>query len=567
MLDSNALLQTMAETLDGLDVAMCVFDADDRALLWNRAFLQRFPEHAGHIHAGEPYSANLRRFYAGRLGPKEIGSIDRYIAEGIARHRQQQRPYAFEHRGVALRVASLPLPGIGRVRLWVRDDAASEAAAEAPRPAPDAFALFEQVGDGVMLTDAGGSVAWVNAPFVLLYALADQAAAVGARFEDVYRSAWQGAAGEERAKFDEGLSTLVENLRYSGAPFELPLPGDRWVRIVEQRRPDGTGCSAHVDISVLKRQQQELILAERRARDSEARLAEKSRLLEATLEHMEQGVMMVGPEGVVEVCNRRAMELLGLPAALVATKPSFDEVLAHQRWVDDSAGRPEDATGCAAGAGAGADSRSQDRKRADGRVVEVRCAPIDGGGVLRTYTDVTERRRSEARIRHVARHDGLTSLVKREAFLEHVAEALQQPGRFAVHYLDLDDFKPVNDRLGHAIGDQLLTRVAERMRRIVREGDVVGRMGGDEFAILQPRVEHPEQTLGLAGRLVQGIRQPIEIEGHVVRVGVSIGIALHPEHGRSADRLMRCADAALYEAKAGGRNEVRVYCEPAARPA
>lgn len=203
---------------------------------------------------------------------------------------------------------------------------------------------------------------------------------------------------------------------------------------------------------------------------------------------------------------------------------------------------------------------------ADGRVIEVQSVPIAGGGVLRTYTDITERRRQEEHIRHMARLDGLTSLANRDAFLEHVTAALAQPDAvsagFAVHYLDLDEFKPVNDRLGHAIGDKLLTVVAERLRRCARDGDIVGRMGGDEFAILQVRVGDAGRALRLAQRALESVSEPIEIEGHAVRVGLSIGIALCPQHGSTTDGLMRKADAALYAAKAGGRGIARVFQPP-----
>ncbi len=188
-----------------------------------------------------------------------------------------------------------------------------------------------------------------------------------------------------------------------------------------------------------------------------------------------------------------------------------------------------------------------DRTRRDGRVVEIHNIPIAGGGVLRTYTDITERRHAEERIRHVARHDGLTALVNREVFLESLATACAaEPGSagFAVHFIDIDRFKPINDTYGHAVGDKVLALIADRMRTVARDGDVVARMGGDEFAVLQCRVEQPEQALGLAHRLL---------------VGASIGVALYPSAGLDADTLLRNADTAMYAAKSHGRDCVRVF--------
>ncbi len=565
----DTLLRTMADALDGLDVAMCVFDGDDRTQLWNRAFLRFFPEHAGHVHVGETYGANLRRFFEARLPPTELGDIDRRIDEGVARHRSQQRPFTFQHRGHWLRVSSLPLPGQGRVRVWSHIPPPRLSGNEGqpdglPLPGgAEAHEIFEHVGDGVMLTGADNRITWVNEHFLRLYGLDGKAAALCLPLDAVYLAAWGQVPAADTALVQAGLATLVENLHYAGAAFELPLPGGRWLRVIEQRRHDGVGFFAHVDITLLKHQQQELIAAEQRARASEALLAEKSRLLEATLERMEQGVMMVNTQRVVEVCNRRACELLDLPPALMASRPTFDEVLDYQRAHNEFVYTPDDLRALIDANTILEQHQHYDRMRPDGRVLEIRSVPIAGGGMLRTYTDVTERKRQEARITHLARHDSLTSLVNRDNFLEQVGAELarkRQDGEgFAVHYLDLDRFKPVNDRLGHAVGDQVLSAVAERLRRVVRDGDTVGRMGGDEFAILQKGVGDSGQALQLAARAIASIQQTIDVEGHAVQVGLSVGIAVHPEHGHSTDSLMRGADAALYTAKAAGRGCARVF--------
>jgi len=400
--DPHALLRGIAATLDGLDVAMCAFDPDDRTIAWNRAFLRLFPEHDGHVHVGEPYRANLLRFYTGRLEPTEMPDIERHIAEGIARHRGQQRPFTFRHRGTWLQVASLSLPEVGRVRTWRRIPSPrlsdTDARTRLPGSVPLAgnTELFEYVGDGVMLTNAENRITWVNEHFVHMFAITDKQAAVDMQFEDVYRHAWRSRGDEANALFDAGLSTLSENLRYAGAPFELPLAGRRWVRVVEQRRGDGVGFFALVDISVLKIQQQELIVAERRARQSQGLLAEKSRLLEATLQSMEQGVMMVNAEGIVDVCNRKAIELLELPPELMAKRPAFNEVLEYQWTTDEFAQTPEHVKRFVRGGGILDVPPRYDRVRPNGRVIEIETVPIEGGGILRTYTDITERKRAEA---------------------------------------------------------------------------------------------------------------------------------------------------------------------------
>ena len=570
MADALASPQAISEALESVDVAMCVFDESDAALLWNRTFVKLFPEHAAHITVGEPYRANLRRFYERRLVGDEAARIDRYIDEGVARHRAQQRPYAFEHHGARLWVASLPLPGVGRIRIWKADPQGSLAIPDdgpvipgRSEPPFDGAEWFDHVADGVMVTDREGRIVWVNEPFVLMYRLADRAAAIGVGFEDVYRAAWHGAAADDSKAFADGLATLAENLRFAGAPFELALPAARWSRVTARPGPQAKSFTVHVDITSLKRQQHQLVGAERRARQSEEQLAGKSRLLEATLERMEQGVMMVNPARIVEVCNRRAIELLGLPAELMASKPSFEAVLAYQWSTDEFRHTPADVQEFVKSGGILDRPHSYDRRRPDGRVIEVQSVPIEGGGVLRTYTDITERKKSDERIRHIARHDGLTALANRAVFLECLASAAQayrsSADAFAVHYIDLDGFKPVNDRFGHGIGDKVLALAAARMRSIAREADVVARLGGDEFAILQYRVERIENARRLAERIGRGLREPMEIEGQSVEVGASIGIAFAAEADLDPESILRRADTALYAAKAGGRNCVRAH--------
>jgi signal transduction histidine kinase/CheY-like chemotaxis protein len=502
--DAHVLLQTIAATLDGLDVAMCAFDQDDRTLVWNRAFLRFFPEHAGHVYAGEPYRANLRRFYEGRLDAQELPSIDRYIEEGVARHRGQHRPYSFRHRGTWLRVASLVLPDVGRVRVWRRGEmprlSDTEEATALPKGARvmDNTQLFEHVGDGVMLTNADNTITWVNEHFVHLFGLLNKAAAVDSRFEDAYRGAWQGHLDADRAVVDAGLLTLSENLRYAGAPFELPLPGQRWVRVIEQRRRDGVGFFAIVDISVLKRQQRELIVAEQRARESQALLAEKSRILEITLERMEQGVMMVNADHVVELCNRKAIELLELPADLMASKPTFEQVLEHQWSIDEFEYTPEDVRQFVREGGILGAPQCYDRTRPNGRVIEVQSVPIAGGGVLRTYTDVTARKRAEAtqrvlesQLREAQKLEAIGTLAGgiahdfnniMAAILGNVAFALEAVG----------DGHPAQTYLGQ------INKAGRRARSLVQQILTFSHQQPNEFVsvALQPLVEETVAMLG-----------------------------------------------------------------------
>ena len=473
-----------------------------------------------------------------------------------------------------MQVASLPIAGVGRVRVW-RAQALANApgAADAPNihepgylrsPLIESTELFDRIPDGLMICGEDQRIQWVNEPFMQMYSLTDRAAATGLTFGEAYRHAWAADGPGDMAPFFDGLSILQESMRFAGAPFEVPLPRNRWSRVIAKQGADGTVFYAHVDITEFKRQQHLLAQAERSARDSEAQLREKSILLEATLEHMDQGVAKISATGIVELCNRRALELLELPAELMAAKPSLVNVLAYLRARGEFDGASQDIKDLLLHSNGGVDQQQvYDRPRPDGRILEVQTVPIKGGGALRTFTDVTQRKEAESRIRHVAEHDGLTGLLNRTAFLHSLQAAVadaRRPGRgFAVLYVDLDGFKPVNDRFGHAVGDQLLIWVAQQLTQAARGDDVVARLGGDEFALLQRSVSDPDSAYRLAERLVQAIGQPTEIESHFIQIGASVGIVMAPADAVDAEELLRKADSAMYLAKASGRGCARIY--------
>ena len=183
--------------------------------------------------------------------------------------------------------------------------------------------------------------------------------------------------------------------------------------------------------------------------------------------------------------------------------------------------------------------------------------------VVTTSLDITDRKRAERHLLHLAHHDALTDLPNRTLLAHRLAAQLDSArlnsSRFALHFLDLDNFKSVNDVLGHAIGDRLLAAVAEKLRTVVGEGDTVARLGGDEFAVLQAQVGSADEAAELARRAIEAVSQPIDIEGAEIRPAVSVGITLFPDDGRDAEALLKSADCAMYQAKAAGGGGRRFY--------
>ncbi|WP_202310776.1 putative bifunctional diguanylate cyclase/phosphodiesterase [Mesorhizobium sp. L-8-10] len=215
------------------------------------------------------------------------------------------------------------------------------------------------------------------------------------------------------------------------------------------------------------------------------------------------------------------------------------------------------------------DRESVSRHRtADGRIIDVieyaREIMVDGApAVLSTIVDITERKRTEAHVTYLAHHDPLTGISNRTVFtreLERAAGGLARDNRgFGVILVDLDDFKTVNDTLGHAAGDALLIEAATRLRNLVRRSDVVARLGGDEFAILLPNAGTRREAEGLATRILHELASIQRIEGAAVSVGASIGVALAPDDAVDTEELLRCADLALYRAKESGRGTFRFF--------
>ena len=188
--------------------------------------------------------------------------------------------------------------------------------------------------------------------------------------------------------------------------------------------------------------------------------------------------------------------------------------------------------------------------------------PLVDGGWVDIQEDITEKRRAEEKIEWLARHDALTGVANRFHFRETFENALgglHKGTSLALHWLDLDCFKEVNDRLGHPIGDALLKAVAQRLRGSVRKSDFLARLGGDEFAIIQSGVRKIDQCERLARRVLRDISKPYHIFGNTISIGASIGIVRAPENGKTADELLKNADVALYNVKSAGRRGFEVF--------
>jgi diguanylate cyclase (GGDEF)-like protein len=315
-------------------------------------------------------------------------------------------------------------------------------------------------------------------------------------------------------------------------------------------------------MAIIRARQQLTEETEAKVREQNLRLEAAKMQLDVAVNNMPHGLCMFDADQHLLVCNDRYAEMYGLLPEHMTPGTTLRSIL-ERRVATGNA--PEDA-----------DAYIEDRIREvcegkpyskenelrDGRFIAVIHQPMSNGGWVAIHHDVTEQRKIEMKIAHMAHHDALTGLPNRLLFREEVEKRLvfvRRGESFAVLCLDLDHFKNINDTFGHPVGDALLQVVAARLSDCVRETDIVARLGGDEFAIVQVATEQPLSATALSQRLLDVMSSPFEVDGHQVVIGTSIGVAIAPADGVQPDQLLKNADMALYRAKADGRNAFHFF--------
>jgi diguanylate cyclase (GGDEF)-like protein len=299
---------------------------------------------------------------------------------------------------------------------------------------------------------------------------------------------------------------------------------------------------------------------ELRARESE--LQAQNMRFDAALSNMSQGLVMFDADARVVICNQRYIAMYGLEADDIRPGRTMQYLLERRTARGTFSGDVEHFVDRLRTTIKAGQQTTEFVELDDGRTIAIISQPMSGGGWVGTHEDVTERRRAEMKIAHMARHDALTDLPNRVLLRERLSEALlhvERGQRLAVLYVDLDQFKNVNDSLGHPVGDELLRVVAGRLRGCVADTDTICRVGGDEFCIIQTEVGDATDAERLALRVAEAIRAPYDLHGHLAVIDASIGIALAPEDGTDATELIKNADMALYGAKADGRGGYKFF--------
>ncbi len=323
------------------------------------------------------------------------------------------------------------------------------------------------------------------------------------------------------------------------------------MRTLPIRRKSAPGCKAQIELG----------------RKQEETLRIRNFQFDTAINNMSQGLCFFDANRRLIVCNDRYVEMYDLPRDRVGPGTSLSDIvdLRFEAGSFPAMSREEylEWRGKVAVSAEPTDSIVELR---NGRTFKIRHRPMPDQGWVATHEDITEQRRAEVKIEYMAHHDALTDLANRVLLNERLDDALirqvNDADVVAVHHLDLDQFKAVNDTFGHLAGDKLLRMVADRLRSLVRPTDTIGRMGGDEFTIVQAPIADAGQATSLAQSIVDLLSEPFDIDGHQVVIGASVGIAIGPGDGLNSDNLLRNADLALYRAKGDGRGTFRFF-EPA----
>jgi diguanylate cyclase (GGDEF)-like protein len=416
----------------------------------------------------------------------------------------------------------------------------------------------ENMTQGLTLFDRFERLVICNQRYIEMYGLSPDVVKPGCHLRDLI--AHRNELGFIRVDVDEYCARILEHVAH-GEAVTLQSTEGHTIQITHRPLPDGGWVATHEDITERTRQETDV-------RQQATEIARINLQFDAALSNMTQGLCMFDGQKRLVVWNERYAKLYGLPPELLKIGTPHDAIIADR--ISHGVLKGETTRSAARKKTAVLDQLPRDTASsrvdefADGRFILVTRQPMADGGWLATHEDITERRRAEAEIIHLARHDALTGLANRAEFnvkLESATKRLKRSGgSVTVMMIDLDRFKVVNDTLGHPAGDQLLVEVGRRLRSTVRETDVLARLGGDEFAIIQEDAsDQHEAAIALALRIINAISQPFDLSGNRASLGTSIGIVLAPEQGIDPEGLLKRADLALYDVKASGRNDFRFF--------
>ena len=432
-------------------------------------------------------------------------------------------------------------------------------------PAADRCGLIEEAFNnlslGIVIFDGKREVVFCNPRYREIYGLSAEQVKRGTPTSDLIRHRLNLGLKVEKNPEDYIRERVGKPVVQREAVQEFA--DGRIIRYAIHPLSDGGGMATHEDITEREEMSARLKRQYELGREQEEKLQQRNLQFDTAINNMSQGLCFFDADHRLIVCNERYIEMYDLPSGRVGPGTPLSEVV-DLRFEAGSfpAMTRDEYMQWRSNVAISAEPTDSIVELRNGHTFLIRHRPMPDLGWVATHEDITEKRQTELKIEHMAHHDSLTDLANRVRLNERLDQALAQSAdrqSVAVHHLDLDRFKAVNDTFGHHAGDNLLKIVAGRLRELVRASDTIARMGGDEFVIVQAPISGPVEATALAERMIAAIGEPVVIDGHQAGVGASVGIAVGPGDGPSPEKLLRNADLALYRAKADGRGTFRFF--------
>ena len=522
----------LEELIDNFPGGLSLFDREFRMVLCNEQQKQLLDYPEDLFANGFPTLEDVFRFNAER-GEYGSGDIEQHVSQRMDLVRKRE-PHQYERErpnGTVVQVRGMPMASGGFVTTYLD-------VTEQRQRTRQLEALLENFPGGIALFNKDLEMVLYNNQLISLLEYPDNLFANGLpRLQDIFRF------NAERGEYGPG--DIEEHVRTRIALVEKREPHD-----FERERPNGSvlqvrgvplegGGFVTTYIDVTEQRQ-------------------RARQLEALVANFPGGISLFDENLNMVLCNDRLKELLEYPDTMFEKGlPTLEQLFSYNAQRGEYGdGNIDQHVNERMELVRQHQSHAYERVRPNGTTLEVRGEPLSGKGFVTTYLDVTEQRRNQALIAHMAHHDNLTDLPNRLLFRDRLEQALTMAKRgvtTALLFLDLDKFKPVNDTHGHAVGDKLLQSVAERLLGAVRESDTVARLGGDEFAVILVGIGSRSGAAVLCNRIIDELSQVFKIDDCEVQIGASIGIAMAPSDSAVADELLKLADAALYKSKEAGR--------------
>ncbi|MDN3277400.1 PAS-domain containing protein [Frankia sp. RB7] len=550
-LETELQLQTerSQHALAHMSHGLIMYDADGRVVVCNERFLQFYNLDPNVVKPGVAHSVAIDHWLSRGNRADMSGDEFRDARINDVQTRSPKTVLVTRYDGRRVQAVSRFMPDGGWVT--VHEDVTERLQHEETLNQQNLMldAALENMAHGLAFYDSDMRLRICNSTYQEIYRLSPEESKPGTHLAElIERSMANGAFSSEYSPRQILESARIRIANRDSSTMRRSMTNGTVISVRYCALPEGGFVATYEDITEREHAVEEL--------------SEQYRRFDAALNNMSQGLCMLDASLHVIVCNRRYIEMYGLSPDIVKPGVSMREIMEHScdlgihpnttaaKLYADYVERLREG------------EHTLHRHLSDGRIIKLNHKRMEHGGWVVTYEDVTERHKAQARVAHMARHDSLTDLPNRTLFREKMGEGLNQVaiagGAMGVLCFDLDNFKTVNDRLGHAAGDRLLRWVAARLKENVGEHDTVARLGGDEFAVLQ-RGPQPQSAERLARRLVEIIGHPPPLENQSIHVGVSVGIAIAPDHGLDADELMKCADLALYQAKAKGRGAYQLF--------